>query len=96
MRLSTTWRVEGVRKVERRLRFEALIGDLGLRFGVSWSLIWGSLRGRLEGVVKAMRAVAFKEDRFEGVLLFPEASESKSKRPMTRPSFWAVGAREAW
>ena len=41
VRASMTRRVEGVRKVERRLRFEALTGDLVRRLGLWGS--WGSL-----------------------------------------------------
>ena len=85
-----------MRNVDRRFRFEALGGDLAWRLGVVKPLLGGLLRGRLEGVTRALRAANFVEACFEGVLLFPELSDSKSKRPRTRPSLWAVGARDAW
>ena len=72
------------------VRFEALIGDLEGLLSDACLLIavTSSLAGvRLEGVAKVYALKVARKLLFDGVLRLPEAGDSKSKSPSTRPSF---------
>lgn len=80
----------GVKNESRYVRFEALIGDLAGFFPVDClpSTVANSpASGRLVGVAKAFGLAMPRKLRFDGVLRLPEAGDSRSKSPKTRPSF---------